>query len=328
MVVREQRVTSVDVAREAGVSVATVSYVLNKVTHQKISEETRLRVLAAVEKLGYTPSAAARNLRRGRNDIVLLLLKNVPPGSTMSQLMEHLTDDLERHGLTLVTRLERDRPIAELWRELTPASVIFFTSVGEEDRAQMSAAGAHVTHYWLDGSGHDAITLSQTRVGGLQVEHLAATGHRVLGYAAPVDSRLAEFYDLRLEGVRRACAERGLPPPDIRELPADTELAAEVARAWRAAGVTAVCAFNDEVAFALLAGMREAGLAAPDDLAVIGVDDIPLARFACPPLTTINQDMRALAADLAVQVLSGLGRRRGRRPKNERKMGVVVRGSA
>ncbi|MBO2448699.1 LacI family DNA-binding transcriptional regulator [Actinomadura barringtoniae] len=307
MAARQHRVTSVDVAREAGVSRATVSYVLNKVPNQKISEETRLKVLAAVERLGYTPSSAARDLRRGRNDIVLLLLKDMPLGFTALELVEQLTDSLGRHELTLVTRLERKRPLAELWRELTPAAVVFFTNVAEDDRAQLSTAGTHIVHHWSDAADRNSINSGQTDVGRLQADHLARAGHRTLGYLLPDDPRFHDFYDLRLEGVRQGCAAHGLKAPDVRTMPFGSTAAVNIARAWKAAGVTGVCAFNDEFAFSLLAGMRTAGLTAPDDLAVVGVDDIPLAQFAVPPLTTVRQDMRIVADNLTHQVLKGLG---------------------
>ncbi|MBO2448693.1 LacI family DNA-binding transcriptional regulator [Actinomadura barringtoniae] len=327
MAARQRRVTSVDVAREAGVSPATVSYVLNRVTRQRISEETRRKVMAAVDKLGYTPSAAARDLRRGRSDIVLLLLKGIPLGFTAIELVEELTDALGRHELTLVTRLERDRPLTEMWRELTPAAVIFFTEVSEEDRAQLSTAGAHIVHNWPDANGQDPITAGQVEIGRLQAVHLAANGHRRLGYLGPDDARMRDFAGPRLEGVRQACAERGLTPPDVREMPFGSAAAVRIARTWQAAGITGVCAFNDEYAFTFLAGMRAAGLAAPDDLAVVGVDDIPLAQLAAPPLTTVRQDMRIVAATLTHQVLRGLGLSDGRALSTEASI-LVVRDSA
>ena len=327
MAARQRRVTSIDVAREAGVSTTTVSYVLNRTANQKISEETRRKVLAAVEKLGYTPSAPARDLRRGRSDVVLLLLKDLPLGYTAIELVERLTDALARHGLTLLTRLERNRPLAELWRELTPSAVVFFTTVTDEDRAQLGAEGAHVVYSWLDSSGDDRMSLGQAEIGRLQVQHLLASGHRRLGYLTPDDDRLGDFVRPRLEGVRRACAENRLKPPDVRRLPFGSAEAVRIARAWHDVGITGVCAFNDEYAFSFLSGMNAAGLRVPEDLAVIGVDDIPLAQFAFPPLTTIRQDMRIVADNLTHQILKGLNLAVGRAARIS-PVTLVVRDSA
>src|SRR3954447_18722682 len=85
---RPRRPTGADVARQAGLSRATVSYVLNDTAHQPIPERTRQRVLAAAAELGYTPSAAARTLSSGRSDLVLLLLPDWPIGPTVGQLLE------------------------------------------------------------------------------------------------------------------------------------------------------------------------------------------------------------------------------------------------
>ncbi|MEU4234512.1 LacI family DNA-binding transcriptional regulator [Nonomuraea sp. NPDC026600] len=327
MAARPRRITSIDVAREAGVSQTTVSYVLNNVPHQKISEETRRRIFAAVDKLDYAPSAAARTLRRGRSDLVLVVLSDVPLGATLAQIVEHLTDDLERHGLTAITRRERRLPVTALARELEPMAIVSFTPISAEDQASLRAAGIRVVSTRLDGGGENILTVPQTEIGRLQAGHLAATGRRRLGYAAPDDPRVREFYDLRLDGVRQACAELGLEPPDVRDVPLDTATAAGVARAWHAAGVDGVCAYNDETAFALLAGMRSAGLTAPGDLAVIGVDDIPLAPFAVPPLTTVNQHTQTVAGHLTEMILRADGARSPQSPRTET-ASLVIRESA
>ena len=149
-------------------------------------------------------------------------------------------------------------------------------------------------------SGEGVLSLSNSLVGGLQLQHLAARGHRHIGYAAPDDSRLVTFRDRRLDGVRTAAFELGLPEPSVRTVAMDVAAAADAVAAWRAEdpAVTAVCAYNDDLAFALLGGMRSLGLRAPDDIAVVGVDDTPLAPFAKPPLTTVRMDLDAVVAYL------------------------------
>src|SRR6185312_15803984 len=122
------RVTSADVAKMAGVSRATVSYVLNDTPHQTISAGTRGRVLSAAAALGYAPSAAARTLRTGRSDIVLCLLPDWPIGDEVGALLSHLSSAFARRGLTFVVHpaSRGDRPIAELWKAVTPAAVLAF----------------------------------------------------------------------------------------------------------------------------------------------------------------------------------------------------------
>lgn len=119
------------------------------------------------------------------------------------------------------------------------------------------------------------------------------------------------FAQQRLEGARQACAELGLPAPVVRAVPIDPRGAARAIQAWRGADppVTAVCAYNDEVAFAVLAGARDLGLLVPADLAVIGVDDLPVAAVAAPPLSTIHVDVPALAQYVADSIVSKLYQR-------------------
>ena len=159
--------------------------------------------------------------------------------------------------------------------------------------------------------------------------YLAASGHRRLGYAFPDDQRVRIFAEPRLEGVRLACADLDLPEPLVREVPLDPVGAAEAVRDWQADGpVTAVCGYNDEVALAVLAGMRRLGLTAPGDLAVIGVDDIPAAPLSNPPLTTVVEDPRVVAEHTVATIVRGLdGKPAPRRPGSDT-LSLVRRESA
>ncbi len=138
------------------------------------------------------------------------------------------------------------------------------------------------------------------------------------------------MFDLRLAGVRAASLELGLNEPVVHPVALDVDSAASAASAWRGANgpVTAVCAYNDEVAFALLAGMRRLGLVAPDDLAVIGADNIPTAPFASPPLTTVDQDIATISRHLSRLVTHGIGGKRPPRPPRTGVITLVVRDSA
>ena len=311
-VAKARRVTATDVAREAGVSQATVSYVLNDTPHQKIAEATRQRILAAAERLGYAPSAAARALRNGRSDVVLCLLPDWPISLAVGSLLEHLSAALAAEQLSLVAHphARNDRPIAELWKAITPAAVIAFDDFPPKDAAAMRAAGIELTVSLLDRSSRQGREFGtpQERSGRLQAEHLAANGHQHLGYAFPDNPRVHNLARMRLDGVRLACADLGLDEPVVHAVPLHAESAAEAVHAWRAADtpVTGICAFNDNTALAVLAGLRPLGLSAPDDLAVIGVDDTPAAELAATPLTTVVIDLQAVAQYLAQAIVRAL----------------------
>jgi DNA-binding LacI/PurR family transcriptional regulator len=328
-----RRVTSADVARLAGVSRATVSYVLNETPGQTISADTRGRVLDAAARLGYAPSAAARTLRTGRSDVVLCLLPDWPIGPEVGSMLGNLSTALARHGLTLVAHPgnREDRPITEIWKAITPAAVIAFADFSAGEIEAMHAAGVELV-VALFGRGRQQgrreLEVPQQLVGRRQAIHLATTGHRRIGYGYPDDHRLRVFAEPRLAGVRAELQERGLPGPVIETVPLDVARAAEGVRRWQSAGVTAVCAYNDEVALAVLAGVRKLGLASPGDLAVIGVDDIPPARLAEPTLTTVTTDQVAMAAYLSATVVAAIAGKPGPSVPSSDLIELVRRASA
>jgi DNA-binding LacI/PurR family transcriptional regulator len=312
-----RRATSADVASAAGVSRATVSYVLNGTTRQKIPERTRQRVLDAVARLGYAPSAAARELRSGRSTVVVLLLPDWPIGPNVGRVIEHLSAALAESGLTLVVhpRTGSSRPMSEVWRAIQPAALISWDDLEAEETQSVRAAGIGATVQLL-GSRVGRLSVTEQRTGRLQAEHLAATGHRRLGYAFPDDERVVSFARPRLDGVRAACADLGLDEPTVLTVGLQARSAADAVRAWRTEhDVTAICAYNDEVAMAVLAGLRAHGWRAPDDLAVIGVDDLATAALCDPPLTSVSTDPKILADYLAASVTAELaGEPAPRRP--------------
>ncbi|MCT9137583.1 LacI family DNA-binding transcriptional regulator [Streptomyces violarus] len=303
----DRRVTSADVAREAGVSRATVSYVLNDAPHQKIPEATRQRVWDAAARLGYAPSAAARTLRMGRSDIVLGLLPDWPIGHVLGRLIQQLTNALAEYELTFLVHSSAHpaRPLQEIWKALTPAAVLALDEFPEPEADAMRAAGIEVVMA-MHGSTRGELRpplVSEEPIGVLQARHLAGS-HRRLGYAYPDLTRLDALAQPRLDGVRKVCAERGLPEPDVRTVAPEPRSAAEAVQAWLAADppVTGICAFNDDVAMAVLVALQSLGLRAPEDLAVIGVDDIPSAALAQPPLTTVVRDIDTIARGLARRI--------------------------
>ncbi|UGQ12564.1 LacI family transcriptional regulator [Yinghuangia sp. ASG 101] len=304
---RRKRPTSTDVARAAGVSQTTVSFVLNDRPGHGIPEETRQRVLEAARRLDYRPHATARSLARGRSDIAVLAIPGLPIGAGISRFVEGLAAELAAHGLTLVTHLAggRGRPLTDVCAEIGASAVIGFEAFDDATVRALYRAGADVV---IPSSPEGSSTAP---IGRFQARHLIERGHRRLGYALPRHPGLLRMAEGRLRGVAEACAEAGLAPPVVRSTDLEAATAAEAVAGWRAEAVTGVCAFNDETAIAVLAGLREHGLTAPADLAVVGVDDIPTARLADPPLTTISFDLGEVVRRRAAMVVAGLA---GREP--------------
>jgi DNA-binding LacI/PurR family transcriptional regulator len=302
-----RRVTSLDVARESNVSRATVSYVLNDTVSQTISETTRRRVLAAAERLGYAPNAPARALRSGRSDVVLFLIPEWPIGPAIASLVERLSTRLTDRGLTLVVHAHprAARPITDLWKAIQPAAVINHQALDDDDAQVTRRAGIPIVTPRFQVRGRDTFALFQQHIGRLQAEHLIAAGHRRLGFALPDDDRLTAFASRRLAGARSACARAGLRPPLTQQVALDVPSAVTAVELWTRgrAGVSAVCGYNDEVAIAVLRGMRERGLRAPDDLAVVGVDNLPVGALYSPSLTTVTTGMAQMGEHLAAAVV-------------------------
>lgn len=328
------KVTSADVARASGVSRTTVSYVLNATQGVSVSEATRRRVLDAASRLGYAPSAAARTLRRGRSDLVLCVLPDWPVGPAVEAMIDRLADELAGRGMSvLVHHVRGERPLTDLLRAVTPHTVVGLAPFDPDDVRAMRQAGIGVVGTFDDAaSGPGATTDAaaddpQRRIGLAQAERLAGRGCRRIGYATTPDPRVAAFAGGRLAGVREACAALGLEPPLVVEVDLSERSGAEAVRAWRSSGVDGVAAYNDEVALAVLAGTRAEGVAVPDGLAVVGVDDIPVAALASPPLTTVWQSLDLQAAYLAECVTAALdGRPQPVRPRQE--VELVPRASA
>ncbi|GAA3516303.1 LacI family DNA-binding transcriptional regulator [Streptosporangium album] len=291
-----------------------MSFVLNDTPNQSIPQATRERVLQAAARLGYTPYAPARTLRSGRSDVVVLVLPGWPQGPTMTDLVDHATEAFSQAGYALVTHVHSGDPdrLASLWAALTPAAVFGMEPFSAEEAEGMRRAGITAVVPPPTSSPEEDLAASVwvRGTGRAQAEHLIARGHTRLAYALPDDSRLAVLAAGRAAGAAEACADAGLPALAVATAAADAAAAAQVLASWRAApgSPTAVCAYNDEVALALLAGMRELDLAAPADMAVIGADDILAARFAVPPLTTVAIDSAELGARIAqalLRVLAG-----------------------
>jgi DNA-binding LacI/PurR family transcriptional regulator len=283
------RPTASDVARRAGVSRTTVSFVLNDhMSRRGISNGTAERVRAAATELGYLPHKAARILQSGRSNLVVFI---IPAGTSLGILsgaaVARITVELAPHGLDLVTRRATDAPLESSWRDLSPVAVIGlgFTPA---DVALMERDG--VTAIDLDPTNADHAA------GVLQAGHLMNRGYSTLAYGAPVDVELSMFANRRLAGVRDECARSGAPEPVLVQIELDLQEAIQTVERLRTEHpeVTGICAFNDEHAFAILGAMAQLGLTAPTDLAVIGVDNIPLSALAVPPLSTIAFDEQAL----------------------------------
>ncbi|QGZ52047.1 LacI family DNA-binding transcriptional regulator [Streptomyces sp. QHH-9511] len=289
--------TSADVARLAGVSRATVSYVLNNTAAVRISEPTRRRVREAAEELGYVPHAAARSLRAGHSRMVLLPTAHVPIGPLYSQFFNELQWSLRRLDYTVVQYgslgLEADEA-ARAWAELRPVAVVSLGQVQLTPQGveilKRSGAKAVITLGSQRVEGAHALVMDQGRVGRVAAEHLIEVGRRRIGVVVPEEPGLEMFAERRLEGARQAVAGTGatVVPLPLRY---EEDSANELAGRWRALGLDAVFAYNDEYAMLLMRALQDVGISVPEETAVVGSDDLLLGRLLRPRLSTVQIDM-------------------------------------
>ncbi|MFJ5775562.1 LacI family DNA-binding transcriptional regulator [Streptomyces sp. NPDC093094] len=319
--------TSADVARLAGVSRATVSYVLNNTSAVRISEPTRRRVREAAEELGYVPHAAARSLRAGHSRTVLMPAPAVPVGPLYSQFLSDLQWALGRLDYTVVqygtVGLTGD-DAARAWAELRPVAVLVPGSgLGPQGVAVLKRSGARavVTIGPASVDGAHALLMDHEEVGRAAGAHLHARGRRRVGVVVPAEPGLDAFSAPRLAGVRRALHGTGA---DVRELPLayEEESAAGLAARWRGLGLDAVFAYNDEYAMLLMRALQDEGVRVPEDTAVIGADDLMLGRLLRPRLSTVHIELPS-ARDLA-ELVDRAVRDPGAAPETHKVLGATV----
>ncbi len=336
--------TSSEVARRAGVSRTTVSFVLNNVRDQGISEATRERVLSAARELGYEPNAAARTLAGGVTGTVALV---VPKAAHLyvdvflGQLVASINQECHRHGLKMLIESSDDEGrdpggFVDLVRSrrIDGLIVVNPSQAGRQHLKRVADAGIPMIVF---GAGLPDIhqfhtTGNDTSVAAkLVVQHLIGLGHRSIAFVnfAPPEYLAAQE---RERGWRETMAEHNLDVNPAWMISADIS-AASAYRATQellARGVpfTALFAGNDTIAFGALRALREAGLRVPQDVALVGYDDIPLAEFASPPLTTVRTDTTGLGQDAMNMLLSLLrGEAPGQIMRHEQPVELVIRAS-
>lgn len=314
-------------ARLAGVSRATVSYVLNNTSAVRISEPTRRRVHEAAKELGYVPHAAARSLRAGHSRMVLMPTPHVAVGGLYSQFFNELQWALSRLDYTVVqyggVGLRGDEA-ARAWAELRPVAVIVPSGgLGPEGVAVLKRSGARavvmLSPEAVDGA--HVLILDHGGVGYSAGRHLIERGRRRIGVVVPQEPGLGIYSRPRLEGIRRAVNGT---EATVTELPLayDEQAAGRLAANWRSLDLDAVFAYNDEYAMLVMRALQDEGIGIPDEAAVIGADDLMLGRLLRPRLSTVHLDLPA-GRDLA-ELVDRAVREPGLAPTTHDVLGATV----
>ena len=300
-----RKVTLAEVARRAGVSVATVSYVLNDKPGGRIPESTALTVRHAADTLGYVPNIAAQTLRTGKSRVVLFIIPHLPINFTVGELMTELSSELTERGYVPSILTGRgDIDLAATLNATSPIGAISMMELSAADKALLAKRGVALLETATSNVGamEEWSQSIQRDLVRRQVQHLLDKGHTKIGFARPKDDRLSQIADFRLETAREACKRAKLAAPVVRRFGLDSGEADTAIAHWHERGVTAVLAYNDLWAMASVEAARRAGLRIPEELAVIGVDNIPLTTIIDPAITSVSLNMREYVRAL-VQLL-------------------------
>ncbi|HEX2864435.1 MAG TPA: substrate-binding domain-containing protein [Deinococcales bacterium] len=307
-------VTLNDVARLAGVSPSTVSRILNGTAN--VTPERRTSVEDAIQRLGFRPNLMAQSLARGRSMSIGVLTQDISSpfyGATLSGIEEGLIDG-PYHPVF----------ISGHWREAEESAALDVLLSRHVDG--LIVLGGHTPdEHLIEVSERLPLVAVGRRVEGLEdrclyidnvlgsyrgTRHLIDLGHRRIAYIAGRPEH-RDALD-RLAGYRKALAEAGIPEdPDLiaqGDFLEQSGLLAMSALLSRSALFSAIVAANDQMAYGARLGLYRMGIRVPDDISIVGYDDLPGSAFATPPLTTVRQpthEMGLAAARMIVSILGG-----------------------
>ena len=316
-----KQATSQDVARLAGVSRTTVSFVLNNVPGVKISPETRQRVLEAARELDYYPTAAARSLASGKTQRIGLVLgegrKRLAADAFLPTFLQGVTAAIHRRGYLLVLQMAEDVPTYEAYARLIREQQVdglILSGPRADDPVIARLEKEHfplILHGRLNGCSLPCVDVDNLAGAYRATKHLIELGHRRIAFIPNAPSFYSGTQE-RFTGYKQALAEHGLPfRPELVEqatfLPKTGQEAME-RLLHLPQPPTAVFAASDVMALGAMNAIHAAGLRIPEDIAVVGFDDIFLASYALPPLTTVRVPAYGLgwtAATTLISVIEG-----------------------
>ncbi|WP_369135924.1 LacI family DNA-binding transcriptional regulator [Modestobacter sp. I12A-02662] len=315
-----------EVAARAGVSPATVSRVFTQ--PQAVASETRRRVMTAAEELRYAPHPAASSLARGRTGNLGIVVPDI--SNSFSALVTKAVDrQARRDGYALFVAgsdevVHDEEASARALAQQVDG--LLLVSPGMPNDALLALADVTpvvMLNRLLDGI--PAVLTNLYEATSHAVEHLHALGHRAVTYLAGPDGYPN---DVRLRGFRDACSRFGVEGSELGPFAARFQDGIRAADLVLATSVTAVVAYNDEIAVGVVNRLADRGIAVPGDISVVGFDDTQLAEMVTPRLTTVRIPA-AVAGTTAIEMLLDLvrGRDVGLRSPLEVSGELVVRSS-
>ena len=317
----EKRINMKDIAKEAGVSVATVSYIVNKRKDQSIAPETIERVQDAITRLGYVPNLSARALVANRSHLFGVVIPQTEPGKKFmfanpfyGEFLSSVEYEARMAGYhVLISGTNVDQSYLEVAQTRSLDGIIIVGMYPEayyEDLKRLAIPVILVDSYCEDLAFH-TVSIDDRLGGRLATEYLLAKGHRRIGFASGVIKEKGVNYE-RYLGYREALQQAQVPfdPALVYSGTVGYEyglqLGEELGKDSHAP--TALFASADILAVGLIRGLKKTGKEVPEDLSVIGFDDSWIAENCDPALTTIRQNVSqkgAKAAHLIIEERKG-----------------------
>lgn len=305
-------ITIKDIAKAAGVSHTTVSRALRR--HPSISGETTARIQNLAEQMGYVPSAVAQSLHSRQTFTIGLVVATIAD-PFVPQVVEGVENVAQAANYSVFLMNSHNDPKQEiavvetLQRRRVDAIIVTSSRVGSLYSEQLERIQVPIVliNNQENGEYLYSITIDDVQGAKLATEHLIALGHRRIGYVGLITRPKSNAH--RLLGYQAALEKAGIPQdPDLIFLPPPNpdfkcgEMALALHLDHRA---TAFVCYNDIVAVGLLTACHRHNIAVPQELSIVGFDDIEPARYVCPPLTTIRQP-RLQLGELAMHMILDL----------------------
>jgi LacI family transcriptional regulator len=314
-------VTSQDVARRAGVSRTTVSFVLNNAPGFQISAETRKRVIEAASELGYVPDAAAQALASGRSMTIGLLLARrsrlIAADMYLLQMMETLLQELSYSGMRLLLEVAEDYENSESYLKLVRSNsidgVLYSGPRLNDDalRVMVDQGVPTVLMGALPNSSYYCVDIDNYASACQAVAHLVGLGHQRIACITNAPTTYAASRE-RLKGYQDSLERAGLTSDLslVRYGGFSSDSGYEQMKDLLQSEKPFSAAFiaSDVVAFGAMKAIKEAGRRIPEDIALVGFDDVPLASFLDPGLTSIHlpvADLAHRASQMLIQLVHG-----------------------
>ena len=300
-----------DIAREAGVSVTTVSNVIHNRT-ARVSQNTIDKINALINKLDYTPNMYARSLALNSSKVIAYISTiylNDPFNAAVIDTLEHA---LAKEGYYLMVKTISSPKELKLFLQNWSLDGLFFTGIYDGKMADVvSESGipaVFVDSYYTCKNAVN-VGLDDFNSAYSACEYLIKKGHRKITIVSQATCELG-VNKARLSGFLQAMQDHSLAinPEYIYDTCSDSEYGITIGEKLAKSDITAIFAFSDVTAIQVMRGKVKAGKKIPDDISVIGFDDIDLCRLSSPQLTTVHQDTQrkaTIAVDQLIKILSG-----------------------